>query len=201
MKNNIKLLRFIPKYIITFLFVFIVILQSAVTAQTQDTSTSKIYLGLGSGFAMKNIGYSQFLLRLDGNILYNWDNNFINLSYNKLFEFTIPFPGSNLGNANFQRVELNYGYSMIISKNHKLFKHISFSSSIGVSYNYIKYFKDEKAGYLNQIYIGRYPGIPIGIALTNNIGKDVYFGWEIKYQIISKFVPYGELNAFLMAGF
>ena len=167
-------------------------------AQTQDTSTSKIYLGLNTGFSAKNIGYSSFLPKLGGNILYNWDNNFVTLSYNKLFEFTIPFAGSNLGKSNFQRLELLYGYTMVISKKHKLFKHISFSASIGVSYNYIKYYKDEYSSMVNHLSVNQSAGVPIGIAITNNIGKVVYFGWELKYHIIQKIAPYGEVAGFIM---
>jgi hypothetical protein len=182
------------------LLLMLVILQKVGNTLAQDTSASKLYLGTSLGLSVKQIGSSQFLGKLGANVLYNWDtNNFVSLSYNRVYEFHIPFGVADYyGNASFHRLEMLYGYTMIISKKHKLFKHLSFAASIGVSYNYINYFRDDLAVYSNHLFSIGYPGIPIGITISNNIGHSIYFGWELKYHIIQKFSPYGEVAGFIM---
>ncbi|MCC6256136.1 MAG: hypothetical protein IT276_14565 [Ignavibacteriaceae bacterium] len=182
-----------------FISAFIVFSIQSSFAQTNEDNSNGFYLGITPGFAYNEIGDSRFGFKIGGIVYYNFDNNFINLSYNRLFGLNLSFNDNknNSGNASFERIDLGFGHSFRLHSTHPLFKHICLTAESGISFSNISYFKDEYAEHDNSLTNLNSFGIPICLGLTSDWNNILFVGFEYKFQIIKSLKPYSELSTFL----
>ena len=173
------------------------LLSSPIRSQSNEDA---FYFGVRTGFSFRLLEGSNYLFSLGTSALYNWNNSFLSFAFNVhrglYFNFGDEEPHED--NSKYHRYELNYGRSFQLSKKHKLFKRISITPSMGVSYNHFEYYEDHDALKSNQISNLNVIGFPFGIAITNNIGKRVFAGFDYKFHIFEELKPHLEFSAFIM---
>jgi len=149
-------------------------------------------VGLLGGLGSAKFGSSLFGMNYGCFLQYSWNNEYINFSYNHLPHFEINFSNTKSYDVSkFNRLELSYGRITCLKESQKLLRHIYFSGSIGISYNYINYYLDEYVLSSSKMLITEQFGVSLsGAMLIMN-----FWGTEFKYHIISNFKPYVELGA------
>ncbi len=173
------------------------LLSASIHSQSKKNA---FYLGARTGFSFRLLESSNYLFSFGTTALYNWNRSFVSFGFNihsgLYFNFGDEEPYED--NSKYHRYELIYGRSFQLSKTHKLFKHISVTPSMGVSYNRFNYYEDHDAlenNNLSKLYI---IGFPFGVALTNKIGKRVFGGLDYKFHIFQELKPHLEFSAFIM---
>ena len=172
--------------------VLIVILAAAPMFAQQE---STLYLGVGGGLTYVEAGFSRFGFRLNGAAHWRWtQQSAVSASLSRLYVLDLSWPGnkSNYGQSRFERFEITYSNSLV-----NLFQTVRLGASTGISYNMVRYFKDDNALLANSVTTTSTFGIPIGALLTNALGGSIYGGLDYKWHVIAKHTPYGELGFFL----
>lgn len=177
------------------IFLIVLWIQLGYSQSALDDTLSKRYIGLSGGLSPEVYKYSTYLFELGGQILYNWNREYISFLYNRLFAFHFD---DEYDDSKFHRFELVYGRVSCLKEDHKLFRYIFVHISIGVSYNIISYYEDDIAYYRNRISKTRRFGIPIGISITGPTGKSFYGGIGYNFHIIANDKPYINIKYFLM---
>lgn len=158
------------------------------------------YLGGRTGVSFRLLEDSNYLFNFGTLALYNWDNSFLSFAFNihRGLYFYFGDEKTFEDNSKYHRYELNYGRSFQLSKKHKLFKRISITPSVGVSYNHFEYYEDHETLENNSLSNLNVIGFPFGVAITNNIGKRVFTGLDYKFHIFQKLKPHVEFSLFIM---
>ncbi|MFA6980956.1 MAG: hypothetical protein WC209_16650 [Ignavibacteriaceae bacterium] len=177
------------------LMLFIICLNISVRSQTQSTESGRVYLGLRGGLSYRMVNESNYVTSFGCPVLYNWENNFISTSFNRGFTYYL---GMNTDNSNYYRYEINYGKALQLHTTHPLFKYLSFTYSVGLSYNIFHFFEDDEAVYKNLVRRKEMIGFPIGLAFTNRIGSSLFAGLEMKFHVFQKIKTHGEYSSFIM---
>ncbi|MDP3149286.1 MAG: hypothetical protein Q8N83_09190 [Ignavibacteria bacterium] len=177
------------------LMVFIICLNISVHAQTEATESGRYYVGFRGGLSFGKVNASNYVFSFGGPVLYNWGNNFISASFNRGFTYYLEM---NTDNSNYSRYEINYGKALKLHETHPLFKYLYFTYSVGLSYNVFHFFEDQDALSKNIAKRKEMVGLPIGLAFTNEIGKSIFAGVELKFHVFQKIKTHGEYSGFIM---
>lgn len=177
----------------------LILLVIPIKSQSSENDEKALYFGVRTGFSFRLLENSNYLFSFGSSALYNWDNSFLSFSFNTHYGLNIDFsdePPEN--NSKYHRYELNYGRSFQLVKKHKLFNRFSITPSVGVSYNLFAYYEENDA--LDNDYLSNFNtiGFPLGIAVTNNIGKRVFAGFGYKFHILYQLKPHSEFSVFIM---
>ena len=173
---------------------------TSIRSESIENDENALYFGIRTGFSYRLLEDSNYLFSFGAIGLYNWDNSFFSFAFNVhsglYFNFGDEEPYKD--NSKYQRYELNYGKSFQLSKKHKLFKRISITPSVGISYNRFDYYKNQDALENNHLSKLNIIGFPFGLAMTNNLGKRVFWGFEYKFHIFQELKPHLEFSVFIM---
>lgn len=166
--------------------------------QQKEINNNGFYIGLTPGIAYTELGYSKFIFKIGGTLYYNHDDYFTNLTYNQMFGLNFNFDENDLlDNSKFEKLEFTAGHSIQLHKSHPLFKHICLTLDAGISYNNLKFYKNESAHHNNVLTNLKSFGAPIGVGLTSDWNGLLFAGFEYKFQMLQKFKPYSEFSSYL----
>lgn len=178
-----------------FLWIIPVLLGQMGYSQDQEKPSAGTYLGISAGFSPVTLGQSSFLFDAGARVLRVDNNQSFSLSYSRVFDFQLKFDsGAKDDDSKMDRLELTYGRMTCLSEGHKLFRHIFVGASVGISYNSIRYYKDMLSFDQGNAINVKKIGIPVGVTLTNSPGNSIFWGYEIKYHLISGGLSYPEFN-------
>ena len=93
-KPEVKLLDIAEKIegkIKELVLVATLLLSTTAYSQADSTHSNNFYIGINTGFSMVIVENSGYLWRLGGTLFYNFVNNFLNFTYNRLIIFEMNF--------------------------------------------------------------------------------------------------------------
>jgi hypothetical protein len=164
-------------------------------SQDQENSPAKIYCGISLGCSPVVIGFSALFLDYGAQVLYAYDNQYFMFSYNRVDAFNLKFDSNQKDdNSKMDRLELNYGRVTCLKENHKLLSHIIVGAMIGLAYNSIRYYKTDIDFDQSNATKANKVEIPLGVTISNPLGKQTFMAFEMKYHILSSGMSYPDFK-------
>jgi len=180
--------------------VILICLPITLQSQTDENIGGRFYVGVRGGLSFRMVNESNYVFSLGGSTLYNWENNLISFSMNRGYSFYLEMNDTktNYDNSKYYRYEICYGKLLKLHETHPVFKYLYFTYSLGLSYNIFHFFEDQDALSKNIAKRMDIVGLPVGLAITNGIGKSIFAGVELKFHVFQKIKTHGEYSSFIM---
>jgi hypothetical protein len=167
-------------------------------SQEQTNPPAKIYLGVSLGCSPVVIGFSPLFFDYGAEVIYALDNQYLMFSYSRIDAFNLKFDSNQKDDdSKMDRLELCYGRITCLKEDHKVFRNIFVGAMIGVAYNSIRYYNDQIA-YMesNATCINKFE-LPIGVTISNSLGKQTVMTLEMKYHILASGMSYPDFKYFI----
>jgi hypothetical protein len=144
------------------------------------------------------IGFSPLFLDYGAQVIYALDNQYLMFSYSRVDAFNLKFDSKQKDDdSKMDRFELCYGRVTCLKEDHKLFRNIIVGAIIGIAYNSIRYYSEDLAfDQGNATNIHRLE-LPIGVTISNSLGKQTFMALEMKYHILVGGMSYTDFKYFI----
>ena len=164
-------------------------------SQEQTITPARIYLGVSLGCSPVVIGFSPLFFDYGAQVIYALDDQYLMFSYSRIDAFNLKFDSNQKDDdSKMNRLELCYGRVTCLKEDHKVFRNIVVGAMIGVGYNSMRYYNDQIA-YMesNATYINKIE-LPIGVTISNSLGKQTFMALEMKYHFIAGGMSYPDFK-------
>jgi len=178
--------------VLTFVYI------SVIFSQEQTNPPAKLYVGVSFGCSPVVIRFSPLFFDYGGQVIYALDNQYLMFSYSRVDAFNLKFDSKQKDDdSKMDRLELCYGRVTCLKEDHKVFRNIIVGAMIGVAYNSIRYYSNDLAfDQGNATNIHRLE-LPIGVTISNSLGKQTFMVLEMKYHILDGGMSYPDFKYFI----